>query len=256
MYTLVADRILTLVILLSMIVGAILAYRSAIKGTLHPEIRRIEALEHIDEAIGRAYEMGKPIHFTGGSYSINSQYAPQVVAGVSVLDYMAKKCAQLDTKIKVTVGRAENIPLTQDVLEQAYATEGKSDLYSADQIQFFGSGGRSFGTGTIKYLEDNRPGCNVMVGPFAADSMTLSEVSQKIGAFTIGGTARLVQMPFFMLACDYTLICDEMYSVSAYLTKNPASLSSIFISDLFKLATNAVIILSIITATLGIGGLI
>ena len=41
-------------------------------------------------------------------------------------------------------------------------------------------------------------------------------------------------MPFFVVACDYTLIGEELYAASAYLTREPVLLGSIRGQDIAK----------------------
>ena len=48
--------------------------RRARAGLPIPEIRKIPGLEAVDEAIGRATEMGRPVHFTPGSVGFDSPF--------------------------------------------------------------------------------------------------------------------------------------------------------------------------------------
>ena len=42
-------------------------------------------------------------------------------------------------------------------------------------------------------------------------------------------------LPFFIAACDYTLIGEELYAASAYLSREPKLLGSLKAQDLAKL---------------------
>ncbi len=53
-------------------------------------------------------------------------------------------------------------------------------------------------------------------------------------------------MPFFITACDYTLIGEELYAASAYLSREPLLLGSLKGQDLGK----ALIMILIIVQTL------
>ena len=48
------------------------------------------------------------------------------------------------------------------------------------------------------------------------------------------GTARPAQLPFFVAACDYTLIGEELFAASAYLSKDPKLLGSLKGQDVGK----------------------
>jgi hypothetical protein len=54
-------------------------------------------------------------------------------------------------------------------------------------------------------------------------------------------------VPFFVTACDYTIIGEELYAASAYLSKEPVLLGSIKAQDWGKL----IILLLIITGLIG-----
>ena len=247
-------RIVALIFLLVTTIAGYTAYWYANKGRLRPTIKRLEALEHIDEAIGRSLEMGRSVHFTGGSRPLGGTLSAQVLAGVSLLTYMTRKCAQLDTEIIATAGSPTAIPLFQDFIEDGYKSEGKLQMYNPDMVRFYGDGKtsvRSYAFGVMGMLERERPGCNIMVGPFTSEALMFAEISTAINAIQIGGTARLVQMPFFVLSCDYCLICDEMFAISAYLTKDPAQLSSLYVADILKLAISLLIIVAVIITTMG-----
>ena len=57
-------------------------------------------------------------------------------------------------------------------------------------------------------------------------------------------------MPFFVAACDYTLIGEEFYAASAYLSESPAELGSLKGQDLAKvLAFHGLIGLGALLAT-------
>ncbi|MGB4025153.1 MAG: DUF6754 domain-containing protein, partial [Bacillota bacterium] len=93
-----------------------------------PQIRRIAGLEAIDEALGRATEMGKPIHFSPGM----STFGSEMYAGLAVLSYVAKMAAQYDTKMIVTTRRPQIHPVAAEIVKQAYLEAGRPDAYNPD----------------------------------------------------------------------------------------------------------------------------
>jgi len=58
-------------------------------------VRPIAGIEEIDNAIGRATEMGRPILFVPGTSGITDV---ATLAGLSILGRVAKKAAEYDTK--------------------------------------------------------------------------------------------------------------------------------------------------------------
>ena len=62
-----------------------------------------------------------------------------------------------------------------------------------------------------------------------------------------------IKLPFFVAACDYTLIGEELYAASAYLSREPKLLGSLKASDLAKLVFGAIIVIGVILVNLGPG---
>jgi hypothetical protein len=79
-----------------------------------------------------------------------------------------------------------------------------------------------------------RPATNFLIGSFFAESLIFAETGQSIGAIQIAGTADVTQLPFFVTACDYTLMGEELYAASAYLSREPVLLGSIKAQDMVK----------------------
>jgi len=56
----------------------------------------------------------------------------------------------------------------------------------------------------------------------------------------------MAQIPFFVTACDYTLIGEEFFMASAYLSKKPELLGSIKGQDIVKLLVMATMVLTVV----------
>ncbi len=61
------------------------------------------------------------------------------------------------------------------------------------------------------------------------------------------------QLPFFIAACDYTLMGEELYAASAYLSKEPLMLGSLKGQDLIKIVLVGCIVIGVIFEVLQIG---
>jgi hypothetical protein len=80
-----------------------------------------------------------------------------------------------------------------------------------------------------------KPAACFYMGSFFAESLILAETGNGIGAIQIAGTAQPAQLPFFVAACDYTLIGEEFFAASAYLSGSPEELGSLKGQDIGKL---------------------
>ena len=88
-----------------------------------------------------------------------------------------------------------------------------------------------------------------LFGYFAAESLILAEAGQQVGAMQVGASIAPTQVPFFICTCDYTLISEELYAASAYLSKDPVQLGSLRAQDIAKLMIFIMIIVGICIAT-------
>ena len=59
-------------------------------------------------------------------------------------------------------------------------------------------------------------------------------------------------MPFFVTTCDYTLIGEELYAASAYLSREPIQLGTLRGQDFGKAFILVVLALGTLLATVGV----
>jgi hypothetical protein len=95
-----------------------------------------------------------------------------------------------------------------------------------------------------------RPATIFLLGSFYAESLILAETGNSVGAIQIAGTAMPAQLPFFVAACDFTLIGEELFAASAYLSGEPKQLGSLKGQDLGKAIGMVVIIAGVAATTL------
>jgi len=218
-------------------------------------IRRVPGLDAIDEAIGRATEMGRTSLFVIPAGAFDAQ----AFAAFDILGYVARQAAKYDTKILVVNALPEAHTIATEVVRQAYLTEGKEKSFSQDSMRFLSGG---FTAGVIDIYEREPIGANFMFGSFYFESLTLAEAGQKTGAIQVSGTANTHQLPFLVAACDYTLIGEEIYAAGTYLSRNGAQIGSLVAQEVGKYLSIAAMIVgslyytfkSVVSAYQTIGG--
>lgn len=211
-------------------------------------IRRIAGLSALEEAIGRATEMGRKILYIPGILSINEI---QTIASLSILRYVGKVTAAYGADIEV----ANIDPLTysaaRETVKQAYLEAGKPDQFRDDMVTYITYDQFAYAAAVTGKMVREKPAANFMIGSFFAESLILAETGYSTGAIQIAGTADLAQLPFFVTTCDYTLIGEELYAASAYLSREPVLLGSIKAQDIIKAILMTVIGAGIVTYALG-----
>ena len=69
--------------------------------------------------------------------------------------------------------------------------------------------------------------------------------------YQIAATDAITQLPFFITTCDYTLMGEELYAASAYLSKEPLQLGSLKGQDYGKGFIMLMIIIGTILSSAG-----
>lgn len=221
------------------------------RGSFVPKLRRIAGLDAMEEAIGRATEMGRPVHFSPGIADITGDTAPQTFAGLEVLSYLTGLSAKYDAELIVSIRMPNVFPLAEEVVKQGYLAAGKADMYKDSCVRFLSSDQVAYTAGALGIMHREKVAANIMIGGFWGESLLMAEGGAHIGAIQIAGTANMPQIPFFVAACDYTLIGEEIYAGGAYLSQNRIQLGSIAAQDYLKLALMAMLFVGAVLMTLG-----
>jgi len=212
-------------------------------------IRRIAGLEAVDEAVGRATEMGRPILYSAG---LDPMEEVATVASINILGQVARKAGQYETRVIMPNRFAIVMTVAQEVVREAYAAAGHPELYDPDDIYYatqsqFGYAGAVVGT-----MLRERPAANFFIGHFYAESLMLAEMGNATGAIQIAGTDSDSQLPFFICACDYTLIGEELYAGSVYLSREPLLLGALKGQDIAKVIILAILLLGTLLLWIGV----
>jgi len=204
-------------------------------------IRRIAGLDAVDEAVGRATEMGKPIVYVPGLGSVADI---ATIASLNIMGEVAKKTAQYDSALLVPNRDPIVYTVAREVVKEAYTRAGRPDAFRPDNIFYVTSEQFAYAAAVDGLMVREKPATNFFLGTFWAESLILAETGATTGAIQIAGTDSVFQLPFFITACDYTLIGEELYAASAYLSREPLLLGSLKGQDFGKLLILVVIVLS------------
>jgi hypothetical protein len=244
-----ADRINAL-ILVVVFCSTILLYTRWAKRGKSLFLRKIPGLDEVEEAVGRATEMGRPVLFIPGIGELDEI---ETIAAISILGRVARITAQYETPLMVPVRYPLVLAAGQEVVEQAYVEMGKKDSYDKDTVRYVAGEQWAFTATVNGYMMRERPATNIYMGAFFAESLLLAETGNAAGSIQIAGTARPEQLPFFIAACDYTLMGEELYAASAYLSREPIMTGGLKGQDFIKMVIVVLVIAGVILATLGVG---
>jgi len=243
------DRINALILMIVFSVVILLYTRWAKQGK-PLFIRKINGLDQVEEAVGRATEMGKPVLFIPGISEIDEI---ETIAAISILGRVARITARYDTPLRVPVRYPMVLAAGQEVVEQAYIEEGKPDAYDRDMVRYVAGEQFAFTATVNGMMMRERPATNIYMGAFFAESLLLAETGNAAGSIQIAGTAQPPQLPFFVAACDYTLMGEELYAASAYLSREPLLLGGLKGQDWIKILIVILILLGVGLIVFGAG---
>jgi hypothetical protein len=211
-------------------------------------VRPIGGIDAVDEAIGRATEMGRPILFVPG---ISEASEVATIAAFTVLGRVAKRTAEYQTRLIVPNIYATVMIIAQEVIKAACMNAGRPESYNERDVFYVTSEQFPFTAAVNGIMLRERPATNFYLGKFYAESLILAETGFQAGSIQIAGTDELTQIPFFVAACDYTLMGEELYAASAYLSKDPLQLGTLKAQDWAKIIIALLLAAGILATTLG-----
>jgi hypothetical protein len=211
-------------------------------------IRKIAGLSAINEAVGRATEMGKKILYIPGILSLSEI---QTIASLSILEHIAKLTAIYGTDIEVPNKDPLVFSAARETVKQAYLEAGKPDQFREEMVTYITYDQFAYAASITAKMVREKPATNLFIGAFFAESLILAETGQAAGSIQVAGTAAIPQLPFFVTTCDYTLLGEELYAASAYLSREPVLLGSIKAQDIAKVILMAIMGLGIVFLIFG-----
>ncbi len=255
--TIIEGRQANLAMMIFMFICIIIPLYLTSKGKISPQDKlvRIPALDAIDNSVGRAAEMGRPIMYGLGAYAYLRQGdAVTTMAGLDILSYVAKKAARTETPMVSCTGQSESFASMVDVIEEAYKSEGRADLFDAKNCYWWSDAWTQYYIGVTGLLFDTQPATVIFAGNVSWEAAQLSVDVHEMGAILICGTGRIGSGNQALMAAgsDYHIIVEELFAASAYLSKDPIECAMIMAQDYNKLVEIGLIVLGIVLTSVGV----
>ena len=206
-------------------------------------LRTIPGLKALEEAVGRATEMGKSVLFVPGISDLDQV---ETITGLNLLGHVAEHTAKYETSLNVPVSKSIVMEAGREICKESYLKAGRPDLYTDDMVHYISDEQFAYAAGVNGIMEREKPAACFYLGKFYAESLVLAETGNSIGAIQIAGTGSAAQIPFFVTACDYTLIGEEFFVASAYLSNTPELIGSIKGQDIVKFMVMIAMILTLV----------
>lgn len=193
-------------------------------------IRRIPGLNALEDAIGRATEMGRPVLMVPGIGGLG----PVTIQAINIFAHVTRIAAKFATPIRLCVADAALFMVAQEVIRSTYQKMGLIERFEQDSVRFISDRQFAFAAGVSGIIMREKAAATFLLGDFFAESLIFAETANAVGAIQIAGSTQNTQTPFFIAACDYVLIADEFYAASAYLSREPVLVGSLVGQDWAK----------------------
>ena len=210
-------------------------------------IREIPGLKAVEEAVGRATEMGSAILYTPG-WGGDIQ-RPTTIASMNILSTVAEKTAEYDCRLIYPTHDPVIMAVAQEVVREGCIKAGHPDRFRPEDIFYISSSQFGYAAAVDGILSRTKPASVFLLGTFEAESLILAETGNSIGAIQIAGTDSTIQLAFFIVACDYTLIGEELFAASGYLSRSESILASVKAQDILKILIALFVVIAIIWVT-------
>jgi hypothetical protein len=205
------------------------------------EMRPIVPMLHLDEAVGRSVEQGRPISYTHSEADLYHTGAPAIAASLSILGKIAETCAKYDAPMRIFCKAPLVFQVTQEVTREAFRRAGYPERYKSDYVYFGSYDYFAWYNSIMAYMVKFKPGASFLFGEFAGAALPISETGARIGAMQIGSNH-----VFFALSCDYFTIGEELYASAAYCSGDPEDLAIIGAEDLVKIVCVLIALIGVI----------
>jgi hypothetical protein len=233
--------------LIILVIFTVILWGTYRKGSVY--VRPISGLKAAEEAIGRSVEMGRPILFSAGWGAQLDK--PTTMAAMNTFGWLARRSASYDAQLLFPAHDAVIMAAAQESARDAAQIEGKPHWYQSDHIYYITGSQFGYAAALDGIMEREKPAANFWLGTFAAESLILAETGNHVGAVQIAGTDSTIQLAFFLVSCDYTLIGEEVFAASAYLTRDPLVLGGLWAQDFLKVAVWVAVAAGLVGALTG-----
>jgi len=195
-------------------------------------MRPIPAMKAMEEAVGRATEMGSSVLYVPGISGLDEI---DTISGVIILGHVAGMTAEYESSLHVPCCVPIVMEAARESCKEAYLKKGRPDLYNDRMVHYVTDDQFAYAAGVNGIMLREKPAAVFYQGKFYAESLILAETGNSVGAIQVAGTGSSSQIPFFVTACDYVLIGEEFYAASAYLSGSSEMIGSIKGQDYVKL---------------------
>ena len=141
-------------------------------------MRPIPAMKAMEEAVGRATEMGKPVLYVPGISGLDEI---DTIAGVIILGHIAGMTAEYEADLHVPCCVPIVMEAAKESCRDAYLKKGRPDLFKNDMVHYVTDDQFAYAAGVNGIMLREKPAAIFYQGKFYAESLILAETGSSIG---------------------------------------------------------------------------
>ena len=218
-------------------------------------VRKIPALDAIDEAVRSCAEKGRPSFWSpgwGGAITDASTaiFAPGEFA---VCKEVARLSGEVGVPMYSLASDAHINLLMRDYAREGFIESGHPELYDDAKI-IWNPGGRGYLYTGIALLENYKPGAVILTGCFGSGTNSqVLQVARRVGAISIAGEMWPHETSHNAIAADYLMLPEEIVAAGAFLSEDTVNRSVVLGNDLIKIFSILIIAFFALTTILSGG---
>ena len=159
---------------------------------------------------------------------------PTTMASMQILSHLSQRAAEYNCRLIFPSHDPVIATVAEDTIAQAAALAGRPEWKNNTESTFLTQSQFGYSAAIEGIVARERPGAVMLLGTFEGEALILAEAAHQSGAVTISGTDSTIQLSFFLVACDYTLIGEELFAAASMVSRDPRSAGAIWAQDWLK----------------------
>lgn len=217
-------------------------------------LRRQDAYQVLPDYAALSVESGQPLVVSSGNAGLGGDGALLALVAAEVAYQVAVRSAFGDRAPLLTTSSPTGLPLIQDTVRRISKQVGQRREFTDARWYPLGSRSLAYAAAltALQPLEDTS--ANILVGRFGIELSLIAESSIRRGQPVIAATDRLDGQAVAFAFSARTLIAEELFQASAYLSDNATRKGETVALDLLRILVIGVIILIAVFRVLNGGG--
>jgi len=197
-------------------------------------LRRIEAYERLNRAVGLAVENGTRLHISLGRGNLFTSRGGSALAGLALLRRITERTSVSDRPPIATSGDATLAILSQDTMLAGYRAAGAEEQYRFSTGRLTGLAPFSYAAGTMPIARDENVSATVVLGDLGAEAALVAEAADRENNSLIAASDNLSAQAILYASAQEPLIGEELFAAGAYTGAGPTHEASLNVQDILR----------------------